>query len=480
MSSVTNEKFNRTAAWRISAWGTLAFTIGALIVFLFLNFFVSREIQSRSDSWLSGEVEVLGDVAEHTPKGALYDRIVDEVAELATKEVPNDNKHSSDPNQAVFFLEEAPDQSIMLWVGKGDSAPYQSAIRAGAILPGKLADLAVAGNQVPFRVACLNAEDGSRIYLGLSERNDRRVLRGMRLFLSAICLSIVLLGFLLVFSSSRRMLMRVQKITETAEHIGQENLRSRVSVGSNRDEIAHLASTLNHMLDRIENSVQQLHTITDSLAHDLRSPMMAIRGKLELAILAENEEERLEPIASALEEIDKLSNFLTQSLDVAEANADALHLRKETIDLHRLVLSMVNLYEPSLADHGIQLRMNASGPALIHADQALIHRMFANLLDNAIKHLPPDSSVFIDLHLDGDLCKLKMSDNGPGFPEAILDRVFEKNVKGLNSGGSGLGLAFVEAVIRTHGGQITAQNLNPGSSLLIIFPVLNTSVFLTK
>lgn len=470
MYSATNKKFTRTAAWRISAWGTLAFAVGALIVFLFLNNFVSREIQNRSDSWLSGEVEVLGEVAEHTPKGALYDRIVDEVAELATKEVPNDHKESSDPNEAVFFLEASPDQSLKLWVGKGVSAPFHAAILASSIIPGKLVDLNVAGYKIPFRVACIQTDDGSHVYLGLSERNDRRVLRRMRLFLAVICLSIVLLGFLLVFNSSRRMLRRVQKITETAAHIGQENLSSRVIVGANRDEIAHLASTLNHMLDRIESSVRQLHTITDSLAHDLRSPMMAIRGKLELALLAESEEARVEPMAAALEEIDKLSNFLTQSLDVAEANADALRLRRETIDLHELVQSMVNLYEPSLVEHGIQLQMKASAPVIIHADQALMHRMFANLLDNAIKHLPRNSNVQIDLKIDNEMCTLNILDDGPGFPAHILDRIFEKNVKGTTSTGSGLGLAFVEAVVRAHGGRIQATNLKRGASIRIELP----------
>ena len=79
----------RSAAWRISLWATLAFAFGTLIVFVFLHRFVSADIQQRTDAWLSGEIEVLGDVAERTPKEALYDRVVGEVAELARKEVPN-------------------------------------------------------------------------------------------------------------------------------------------------------------------------------------------------------------------------------------------------------------------------------------------------------------------------------------------------------------------------------------------------------
>src|SRR5215469_11178604 len=111
-----------TAAWRISCWSTLAFAVGSVILFLVLQRFASHEIQRRTDAWLSGEVETLGDVAERTPKNALYDRIVDEVAELATKEVPLELQGGGDPSrQAVFFIETGSDNRLKLWVGKGDS-----------------------------------------------------------------------------------------------------------------------------------------------------------------------------------------------------------------------------------------------------------------------------------------------------------------------------------------------------------------------
>ena len=119
------------------------------------------------------------------------------------------------------------------------------------------------------------------------------------------------------------------------------------------DEIAQLARTLNKMLDRIENSVNQLHTITNSLAHDLRSPMMAIRGKLELALLADHEvADRSAGFGAG--RTGSSFRFLTKSLDVAEANADALHLRKVPVDLDELLRTMVDLYEPSLADRGLK------------------------------------------------------------------------------------------------------------------------------
>src|ERR1035437_5684875 len=119
MSSKTAEPVLRSAAWRISLRATLAFACGTLLVFVFLHQFVASDIQRRSDAWLAGEVKVLGDVAEQTPKDALYDRVVGEVAELASKEVPNRDLSAGISNDSVFFLQTSANGASLLWVGAG-------------------------------------------------------------------------------------------------------------------------------------------------------------------------------------------------------------------------------------------------------------------------------------------------------------------------------------------------------------------------
>ena len=457
-----------TAAWRISLWSTVAFAAGSVILFLFLQRFASHEIQRRTDAWLSGEVETLGDVAERTPKNALYDRIVDEVAELATKEVPLELQADGDPNQSVFFLETGSDDRLKLWVGKGDSGIYLAAITRGPIAPGTPVDVSIAGFFHPFRVVSLLTPGGDRIFLGLSEAHDYHVLHRMRIRLFSICLAVVVLGFIVVFFATKRMLDRVHRITQTANLIGQHDLRSRVPEQQGKDEIAQLARTLNRMLDRIETSVNQLHTITNSLAHDLRSPLMAIRGKLELALLADHESSLTDPVASALEEVDRLSDFLTKSLDMAEAHADALHLRRAPLDLDELLRSMVDLYEPSFTERGLKVLLRSSSALVVSADSALLHRVLANLLDNALKHLPPGTTISIQVQVHGEFGQLEMEDDGPGFPPEVIDRPFEKYVKGRSSTGKGLGLAFAEAVVRAHGGQIRAFNGGRGGAVIVV------------
>lgn len=470
-SKIDNSKVH-SAAWRISLWATLAFAFGTMIVFVFLHRFVADDIQRRSDAWLSGEVETLGDVAERTPKDALYDRVVGEVAELASKEVPNRAHDEADTNDSVFFLQEGTDGSLKLWVGAGDGQETLNAIRRKKMVLDQPTDLDVSGFSVPFRVASDRMDDGSLIYLGLSERDELRVLNNLRLRFILWALLIILFGFAIVFYTTRRMLSHVRRITDAASRIGHSDLNTRVPTTLRNDEVAQLALTLNRMLDRIESSMHQLHTITDSLAHDLRSPLTAIRGKLEMSLSAATDGEQAEPIVSAIEELDRLTEFLNQSLDVAEAKADALRLTLCEIDLDELLRVMTDLYEPSMADKGLQIQLRSAGPVKIEADAALIHRMIANLFDNELKHLHTGCTVTIQLQVEEDAATLTLEDDGPGFSQEVIPHLFERRVKGRDSNGHGLGLSFIDAVARAHGGTATACNRsNGGAHIAVSLPL---------
>jgi signal transduction histidine kinase len=474
MSSTTDKPKMHSAAWRISLWATLAFACGTMVVFVFIDRFVANDIQRRSDAWLSGEVEVLGDVAERTPNDALYNRVVGEVAELAAREVPNRLPSESAQNDSVFFLQSGSNGTLKLWVGEGDGQTYLDAIRARAITPDRPTSVRVKGVPIPFRVASITIGDGSYIFLGLSERDEQRVLRNLRIRFFLLWLSLVMLGFAIVFFTSRRMLSHVRSITEAASRIGHSDLSTRVPTSRRNDEIAHLAITLNRMLDRIEESMHQLHTITDSLAHDLRSPLTAIRGKLETSLLANREGDRADRVVAVIDEVDRLTDFLNKSLDVAEAKADALRLSPTEIDLGELLRAMIDLYEPSMSERGIRVELNSKVPVKIVADQGLIHRMIANLFDNELKHLPTGCKVRIRLDEDQENASLILDDNGGGFDPEVTSNLFTGRIKGKHSSGHGLGLAFVDAVVRAHGGSVTASNRESGGAQIAIsLPLAN-------
>lgn len=453
-----------TAAWRVTLWSSVFFAIGTALAFWFLQQFVANEIQNRADSWLTGELGVLADVAERTPVNQLHDTVVREVAELASREVPHDEATSGAMNRAVFFLQLNAAGDVELHTGVASAEAAARAIADSPLSPEHPAYASVAGFAVPFRVAEARLADGDRIILALSSEHERRVLHRLRVEFLVLWVTIIAFGSLIVFVSTRRMLHRVQVITDTAETIGRSNLRSRVPVAHTKDEISRLSSTLNRMLDRVETSVQQLHAMSDALAHDLRSPLTSLRGKLELALYSTDHGDRDSALGQCIEELDRISSLLSTSLDVSEANADALRLRRESFDLAGTVRSLAELYEPAFSQAGLSLVVRGAICDQISADPALMQRVVSNLLDNELKHLGPGHTVSVALGQTGDAVQLTIEDDGEGFPPGLLPNVFGRFIKGPNSRGHGLGLAFVSAVVRTHDGSAVVQNRPMGGA----------------
>jgi signal transduction histidine kinase len=138
------------------------------------------------------------------------------------------------------------------------------------------------------------------------------------------------------------------------------------------------------------------------------------------------------------------------------------------VDLHQLVSGMIELYGPCMNEQGLRLEFHSAGPVEVIADAALLHRMVSNLLDNEMKHLPPSRTVTVALSEQDNWAQLVIEDDGPGFSSDIEQDLFKPRVKGSDSRGYGLGLAFVQAVAGAHGGSIVAENRDGGGARLII------------
>ncbi len=374
-------------------------------------------------------------------------------------------------NRAVFFIQTNGTGKLKLHTGAGEGNQEAAAIQVADIREAHPATLLISGFDVPFRIATSTIPNGDRIYLALSTNYERKVLHRLRLEFALIWCGVILFGTSIVFVSTRRTLHRVQVITDIAGSIGRNNLKSRVPALGRNDEIAGLSLTLNKMLDRIESAVEQLHAMSDALAHDIRSPITTVRGKLELAVMSGNSQRKEEAIIHALEEIDRLSSLLNTSLDLSEASADALRLRIEAVDISQMVLSMAALYEPSFAHAGIDVRVEAGETLHMQGDPALLQRTFANLFDNALRHLPAGTTLTITMHGAAEQAEIAFHDNGPGFPEDVLSHIFKRYSKGANSAGRGLGLAFVAAVVRSHGGTVFALNDENGARIALQLPL---------
>src|ERR1035441_6682630 len=166
------KNLSATAAWRISMWTTFAFAFGTALVFSIVYFLVAQGIRERSDTWLSGEAEVLAQVSADTPSDHLYKRIVREVAELATQEVPDERNARGERLNSVFFLATDPNNPEgPLWVGPSSKAAFVAAIQSAKLVPGVPESVKVEGWRQTFRVV-VKAQNGRTVYLGLSDRSE--------------------------------------------------------------------------------------------------------------------------------------------------------------------------------------------------------------------------------------------------------------------------------------------------------------------
>ena len=462
------ENIRTTAAWRISIWTTLAFAVGTALAFSIVYVFVANGVRANIDAWLTGEAEVLARVSADTPRDSLYDRIVKEVAELATQEVSRELNSRGQPLNSVFFLQVEPNNSDPLWVGPGYREPFLEAIRTTKFVPGVPQSINIAGERIPYRVVLCNQALGSKVYLGLSDRGSRHILHQLTVRFVAVWACVAFFGFLISYLSTRRTLLRVERISETVSRIGSDALSERLPEPANSDEISRLARTFNHMLDRIQSSVNQLRTVTDAVAHDLKSPVTSIRGNLEAALSHGDNDRLRDSIGQAIEGLDRVSQLLNTTLDLAEAEAGALKMDRQPIDLSDAVIQLIDLYQPAMTERRHELSVDIAQHIMVDADATLINRTVSNLLENELVHLPAPCQIRISLHSHDGAAELVVEDNGPGFPPDIGERAFKRFVKGKHSPGHGLGLAFVDAVVQSHGGRIKISDRPQGGAMISV------------
>jgi signal transduction histidine kinase len=463
------KRLRTTAAWRISIWTATAFAIGTAVAFLIVYLLVAKSIRQRSDAWLIGETDTLAQVAEDTPRDSLYDRIVEEVAELATQEIPEEPGANGKHQNTVFFLETDPKtHETPLWVGPNAKEPFLQAIQAAKLTSGEPQSIHIQGWKQLFRVVARIHDDGSAVYLGLSDRGARHLLHNLTRSFLAVWSGMFVLGCVISYFSARRTLLRVERITEAVARIGSENLKERLPESKNPDEIARLSETFNHMLDRIQSSVSQLRAVTDAVAHDLKSPVTSIRGTLESAVCDGKSERLQDSVGEAIEGLDRLLQRLNTTLDLAEAEAGALHLDRKLLDFSEVTRQLAEIYRPAMAEKNQRLVLDLESKVMIDADASLMERVVSNLLENELMHLPDNSEILIRLGTDQGTAELTIQDNGPGFPVEIRERAFERFVKGKQSPGHGLGLAFVDAVVQVHGGSVKIGLAPSGGALIMM------------
>lgn len=272
---------------------------------------------------------------------------------------------------------------------------------------------------------------------------------------------------------SRNLLTRLDSINNTSHEIMEGDLSRRVPVTGSGDEFDTLATNLNGMLERIERLMHGLREVTDSVAHDLRTPLNRLRNRLEGTLMRMEEGPQSGEIEAAVAETDRLIGTFNALLLIAEAEAGAVREAMTMVDMHVVVEGVAELYEPVAEEKGIKLEIAPSGAMQIEGNKSLISQALANLIDNAIKYTPPGGHVRVAVEETSDGASLSVADNGPGIPDTDRERVLNRFVRleaSRNSPGTGLGLSLVAAVARLHDAKLELADNAPGLKATLLFP----------
>jgi heavy metal sensor kinase len=262
---------------------------------------------------------------------------------------------------------------------------------------------------------------------------------------------------------TRAALRPVEELTRQAERIEVDRLDERVAVPRRSDEIAHLAATLNRMLDRLRRGVEDKRRLVADASHELRTPLAVMRSELDVALGYE----RLQPearavLASAREEVGRMTRTVENLLTLARADEGELELLRRPVALRAVVDEVVADLGPIAAERGVTVTACGDG-ARADADRDRLRQVAANLVDNAIKHSRRGGEVRAEAWRANGEAGLRVSDDGTGIPAQALAHVFDRfyradGARGSTNGGSGLGLAICREIVVAHGGRIWVES----------------------
>lgn len=270
----------------------------------------------------------------------------------------------------------------------------------------------------------------------------------------------------------------VNEIIDQAEGISGDKPGERISAYAETREFASLVHVLNTMLGRIDEAFEAQKRFTADASHELRSPLTALRGELELALRRERSpEEYRRVIDSSLEESVRLSDLAEDLLTLARADAGVMTLRLQDVDLGERLRIALDRLEPGISEKQIRVSLDASAEATGVYDAKLVDQLIWNLLDNAVKFSPVGGEIDVSATTSGQQLSLEVADTGPGIPQDAMDRVFERFSRAddaHSAEGTGLGLSIVRAVAEVHGGSVQASNRDSGGAVLQVCLPLQT------
>lgn len=268
-----------------------------------------------------------------------------------------------------------------------------------------------------------------------------------------------------------RILRPVRVIARLARTISERDIQRRVDIVVPGDELGELVATFNGMLARLEREFEGLRRFTADASHELRAPLSIMMGELELSLgRARSPADHQRTQHLLLGEVHHLARIADRLLVLARSDAGTLRLERGDVDLNDLVIEAAERWQPQAHRHQVQISAQCSDQGTVSADAALLRQVIDNLVDNALRHAPVQSDVVVTARRHDDGWDVDVADQGPGVPEGLRGRLFDRFFRGDgartpgDASGAGLGLAVSAAIAGAHGGQLSYV-ASPGGAI---------------
>jgi len=272
---------------------------------------------------------------------------------------------------------------------------------------------------------------------------------------------------------TRYVVRRLERLAATVAGVAAGDLSRRAPSTAGGDAFDRLATQLNAMLDKLERLMAELRIVTDSLAHDLRSPLARLRSRTESALLVADPAQRDAALSGLLVETDLVMRMLSMLIEISRSEAVSRD-RFTTIDPSALIDEVGELYEPVAEEAGTVLRVEIEGhPAPLALHRELMTQAITNLLDNALRHAAGSGEVVLRLGEGQGELRFQVEDRGPGIAAADREqalRRFGRLDSARSAPGAGLGLSLIQAVAQLHGGRFELDDNAPGLIARIVVP----------
>jgi signal transduction histidine kinase len=450
-------EFRKSSIYRLTAIYMLCFGLSALIILAVVYGLTIRLIDQQMHAAVAGELEVFADMARADGLPSLMEAV---------------DRRAAGSHAWLYLIVDAQKAklagNLAAWPEILPVTPGQDQIVAGLQSgPGDL-------DETPSEHLLMSAAvaDGDILLIGqrLDERHRfQEIMKSTALWTIASTLALGAIGGGL---TARYPLRRVEAIVGSSDKIVAGALDERLPVSRSGDEVDRLSIAINRMLDRIDHLISGLRIATESLAHDLRSPLTRTKSTIELALRGNHDADSyVRALHQASDEIDLIIKTLGALLSIAEAEAGEGRTDLAPLDLSALVRDLAQIYQPIAEASDLDFQAEIVPQVRISGHRELLGQALANLLDNAMKYTPPGGGIVLAVERDGDRIGLSVADTGPGIPPAEYHRVVQRFVRleaDRRTPGSGLGLNLAAAVAKLHGGSLTLADNHPGLRVTIV------------